>query len=111
MSDHDMVDNEDEVTTVDLPEDLAQKLLDAKQALDEVTEHYNALRDEAIVLLRDHGPRVHARAFGGTVCAYSHYHTSRFNSAKLKREFPDLHAQFTTTSETNRLSFPKAVGT
>lgn len=112
MSDHDLDDLDDEdvdTVTVDLAPDLAQRLVEAKEALDEVKEYYEGLRQEVLTVLQGQGERVHGVAFGGTVCTYSRYHTSRLNGRKLKREFPDIYAQYVSQSSHDRLTFPKAV--
>lgn len=104
-------DTDTEVVTVEVPEDLATKLIDAKQALDEVKEYYADLRDQMVTLMKEHHTdgRVHGVAFGATFCTYSRVRSRRFSSTKLRREFPDLYAQFLTTSYSDRLAFPKAV--
>lgn len=89
----------EDLPKVEIDAELADRLRDAQHAYDEVKEYLDAIKDE-----------IKAR-YGGAegvqgVCGDEQIFTcvrrssTRLNQARLKREWPDIYAQYAKTTET-----------
>lgn len=89
----------DTLTDIEIDAELADRLHDAQQAFDEVREYLEALKDE--VKARYSGNQgVRGVHNGAEVFTCVRRESTRLNSAKLKREYPDIWSQYAKTSST-----------
>lgn len=97
-------------TQVDVDPDLAQKLLEAKAAFDEVRDYYEGLRDEMASKLReraiDDADVIEGVSDGITIVRVTRYASSTFDRKKFRSAYPDIYHQFTTDRVLTRVSFP-----
>lgn len=89
----------DTLTDVEVDAELADRLRDAQQAFDEVREYLEGIKDE--VKARYSGSTgvrgVHA---GEEIFTCVRRESTRLNSARLKREYPDIWSQYAKTGST-----------
>lgn len=91
MSDTDTVDE------VEIDADLANRLRDAQQAFDEVKDYLDGLKDEIKAKYADRD-RFYGTHAGEQVFSYSRRESTRLDRHRLKREWPDIYAQYTKTT-------------
>lgn len=100
----------DDTVPVDIPTDLYKRYLEVRQAYDDVKNDLDriekTIRDYAGDLA---GGRNAALTVAGTkIAALTKVTTHRLDSAKLKREWPDIYREYTQPSAHWRLSWSKA---
>lgn len=98
----------DTLDEIEIDADLAGRLRDAQQAYDEVREYLEALKDEIKARYADH-ERLVATHAGEQIFVYSRYETTRINSSRLKRDWPDIYNQYLVTSTSQRVSVVRQV--
>lgn len=86
-------DGEIEPLREEIDQEFADKLRDAQNAYDECKAYLDDLKDE---LKKQYIgiPKVVGTVGGNEVFTYTTYSSTRINSARLKREYPDIFAQF-----------------
>lgn len=102
-------DIEGELDAVEVDATLADRLRDAQQAYDEVKAYLDDIKDEVKAQFAGHDA-VRGVHNGETVFTCVRRSTTRFNSTKLKREYPSIWEQYakTTSSVYMTVARPKA---
>lgn len=100
--------SDDDTEEVEVEATFAERLRDAQQAYDEVSEYLEGLKDELKAQFK--GKKVTGVHDGVKIFTHATYETSRIDSKRLKSEWPDIYAQYTRTVESQRVSIirPKA---
>jgi hypothetical protein len=107
--DTDTMDEADDFAEVEVDEELMYRLREAQQTFDEAKAYLYEVKTEVKTTYKGMG-KLRAVCDGEPVFTYTTYDTTRINSRKLKRDYPDIWQAYATTYTHERLAVarPKA---
>lgn len=100
----------DTLTEIEVDAELADRLRDAQQAYDEVREYLEDIKDQIKARYTNLGEGIRGVHAGEEIFTCVRRTSTRLNSAKLKRDYPDIWSAYAKTDSTVYMSIkrPKA---
>lgn len=102
-----MPDIDDDLTEIPVDAELADRLRDAQQAYDEVKEYLESIKDEIKARYADAPAGIRGVHNGETVFTCVKRESTRINSTKLKRDYPEVWHAYAKTSTSQYLTIAR----